>query len=257
MKSIVQEASSIAKAIEKSLEKAANPRDFSVKILEYPEKNFFGLTTKPAKIALYFDDKNRKTNDAHPLVTSDKDDGQRVRLREKSGNDQEGSRAKGGNNPQVRKQGQGQGQRKPQDSYGRSQEPRSMYNNNRRTEEPSSTSHDSFAEEAQPSFQENSRPNPLAGRQRREESVIRWNSEIIEYANEWLTRILTEMHHLVPFTLEVDRFHIKITLERPLFEDSEHERRVLASLSLLMLETCKHTFKVNLRDHRVILTHRN
>ena len=94
-------------------------------------------------------------------------------------------------------------------------------------------------------------------KQRREESVVRWNPEIVQYAREWLTRVLTEMHHLVPFGLEVDRFHIKITLERPLFDDPEHERRVLASLSLLMLETCKHMFKVNLRDHRVVLTHRN
>lgn len=54
MKSIVQEGSSVAKAIEKALQIAGNPRDFTVKILEEAEKNFFGMTTKPAKISFVF-----------------------------------------------------------------------------------------------------------------------------------------------------------------------------------------------------------
>jgi len=56
MKSIIQEASSMSKAIEKSWEKAGKPQEFSVKLLEEAEKNFLGLTKKPAKIALFFDE---------------------------------------------------------------------------------------------------------------------------------------------------------------------------------------------------------
>lgn len=258
MKSIVQEASSIAKAIERGLEKAENPRDFSVKILEYPEKNFFGLTTKPAKIALYFDDKSRKPHEAHALVSADKDDSQRVRLREKGSTeqrDQDASRAKGG----VRKQTSN----RKQEPYTKPFAATRPHVNARRTEEPAAMQEFSETvavasqhEKARAKVSEGS-PDANVVRQRREDSVVRWNPEIVQYAREWLTRILTEMHHLVPFSLEVDRFHIKIILERPLFDDPEHERRVLASLSLLMLETCKHMFKVNLRDHRVVLTHRN
>ncbi|MFC1841845.1 hypothetical protein ACFLYA_02125 [Candidatus Dependentiae bacterium] len=57
MKSIICEASSIAKAIEKSWQKAGKPQSFSVKVLEQEEKNFLGMTRKPAKIALFFDKK--------------------------------------------------------------------------------------------------------------------------------------------------------------------------------------------------------
>lgn len=57
MKSIMQEASSVAKAIEQGWLKAGQPADFSIKILEQPQKNFFGLTVRPAKIAVYFDEK--------------------------------------------------------------------------------------------------------------------------------------------------------------------------------------------------------
>lgn len=54
MKSIIQEASSIAKAIDQGWQIAGKPQEFSVKILEHPEKNFFGLTTRSAKVAIVF-----------------------------------------------------------------------------------------------------------------------------------------------------------------------------------------------------------
>jgi|SRR5579872_578246 len=57
MKSLIEEASSISKAIEKGWIRAGKPRNFSIKIYEEPEKNFFGLTTKSAKVALVFDEK--------------------------------------------------------------------------------------------------------------------------------------------------------------------------------------------------------
>jgi len=60
MNSIVQEAPSIAKAIEMAWEKAGNPQKFSVRIYEKPEKNFFGITKKQAKIALLFEKRDVK-----------------------------------------------------------------------------------------------------------------------------------------------------------------------------------------------------
>lgn len=54
MKSIIQEASSIVKAVEKAWLNAGKPQEFSVKVFEHPEKNFIGMTTKPAKIGIFF-----------------------------------------------------------------------------------------------------------------------------------------------------------------------------------------------------------
>jgi predicted RNA-binding protein Jag len=58
MKSIVEEASSVAKAIEKGWIQAGKPQEFSVKVFETEQKNFLGMTTKSAKIAIYYTDKN-------------------------------------------------------------------------------------------------------------------------------------------------------------------------------------------------------
>ena len=57
MNSIIEEASSIAKAIDQAWQRAEKPQEFSVKIFEEPQRNMFGLTVKSAKIALFFDEK--------------------------------------------------------------------------------------------------------------------------------------------------------------------------------------------------------
>lgn len=54
MKTIVEEASSIIKAIEKGWIKAGKPDTFSIKIYEHPEKNFIGMTTRSAKVGIFF-----------------------------------------------------------------------------------------------------------------------------------------------------------------------------------------------------------
>ncbi len=54
MKSLMEEASSISKAIEKGWTNAGKPKEFTIKIYEEPEKNFIGMTTKPAKIGIFF-----------------------------------------------------------------------------------------------------------------------------------------------------------------------------------------------------------
>ncbi len=55
MKSIIEEASSVIKAIEKGWLQAGKPQEFSVKVFQEAEKNFLGMTTKSAKIAILFE----------------------------------------------------------------------------------------------------------------------------------------------------------------------------------------------------------
>lgn len=56
MKSLVHEASTIAKAIDQAWHLAGCPERFTVKVLEQPERNFFGFTTRSAKIALLYEE---------------------------------------------------------------------------------------------------------------------------------------------------------------------------------------------------------
>jgi predicted RNA-binding protein Jag len=61
MKSIMEEASSVAKAIEQAWQRANKPKEFSIKVFEESEKNFFGFTKKPAKIGLFIGVSDGKT----------------------------------------------------------------------------------------------------------------------------------------------------------------------------------------------------
>lgn len=67
MKSIMEEASSISKAIEQAWNRAGKPAEFTIKVLETPERNIFGLTTKSAKIALFFDEQKMVAKFAKPI----------------------------------------------------------------------------------------------------------------------------------------------------------------------------------------------
>jgi hypothetical protein len=66
MKSVMQEASSLMKAIEQGWIKAGQPNEFSIKILEEAQKNFIGMTVRSAKIALFFDEKPLQKVEAIP-----------------------------------------------------------------------------------------------------------------------------------------------------------------------------------------------
>src|ERR1700730_15554830 len=67
MKSIMEEASSISKAIDQAWNRAGKPMEFTIKVLETPERNLFCLTTKSAKIALFFDDLKIMSKFARPI----------------------------------------------------------------------------------------------------------------------------------------------------------------------------------------------
>ena len=56
MKSLVEEASSVSKAVEKAWIRAGKPTSFSVKIYEEAQSGFLGFNSKPAKIGLFFEE---------------------------------------------------------------------------------------------------------------------------------------------------------------------------------------------------------
>jgi predicted RNA-binding protein Jag len=59
MKSILQEGSSVLKAVEQAWSTAGKPQEFTIKVLESESKNFLGITTKPAIISITYEAKNQ------------------------------------------------------------------------------------------------------------------------------------------------------------------------------------------------------
>jgi len=258
MKSIVQEASTIAKAIEQGWKLAGEPREFSIKVLEAPTHNFFGFTTRSAKVAIVFQeqqqarqatpsgrerareprrDERERSRDARDLKRDDRE-------RERDG--ERGERGECGpgcahtrQQPSARPSApSGRGERS---SEPRSVEPRRIAPQHRAEQQPST--------EQQP-VQAQQTP------QSQERFAALWNDEIIAFAKTWLTDVLGLMGYADrPFTIEAQQFHLRVTFEKALPLDEMREKHVFASMATLLLAATKKTFRRALRGHKIVITH--
>lgn len=211
MKSVIQEASSIAKAIDQAWEKAGKPADFSIKILEQPKKNFFGLTSHPAKVSLCFEER------VQGQVRRDN------RPRQQQTNKRDWASIHPSQEQQPRRAPQ---QMRPEPRTAPVQQERSEHRGERQQE------------------------------QRMQRPQAHWEQPMITFAEQWLKDVLREMNcDHITFTVEPSNAFLRFTLSNHLVDNIEKEKRMLAGMSLLMLEAIKRNFKAGLRRHRIVLTH--
>lgn len=212
MKSVIQEASSIAKAIDQAWEKAGKPSDFSIKILEHPQKNFFGLTSHSAKVSLCFEERVQGQGRRETRMPRQQQSTKRDWATIHPSQEQQPRRAQ----QQMR------------------QEPRAAQVPQERSEQ---------REERQPE-------------QRMQRAQAHWEQPMIAFAEQWLKDVLKEMNcDHITFTVEPSNAFLRFTLSHHLVDNLEKEKRMLAGMSLLMLEAIKRNFKAGLRRHRIVLTH--
>lgn len=94
MKSILQEASSIERAIDKAWNEAGKPKEFTIKILDQGERNFLGLTRRPAIVSILY--KPEKSTYHQPRPRRDRNSAASSRKNDRSRrNDNSSSRSRG------------------------------------------------------------------------------------------------------------------------------------------------------------------
>lgn len=229
MKSILQEASTIAKAIEQAWKEAGEPQEFSIKVLEHPQRNFIGLTTRSAKIAFIFNGAPLKFNEA-PSKPAYKPQAPREKKENFSVS---------ATQPRQQQAPQQQPQVKPQQN----QQPQVQREQR-----------DAFApkKERTPILDE-ATEGQLAAKKRPEGF---WTEEMVAYARDWFATSLKHMDRSdITFTIEPQTFYLRITLSAPVFAEEGQEKHLLASISSLMLATIKKQFRKALRGHKIVLTH--
>lgn len=72
MKSILQEDSSVVKAIEKAWNQSGRPSTFTVNILNFEEKGLFGFLKQPAVVSVAYDPIKRTVYEKRPVVGPNK-----------------------------------------------------------------------------------------------------------------------------------------------------------------------------------------
>ncbi len=226
MKSIIQEASSIAKAIEEGWIKAQKPQQFSVKILEEAEKNFLGMTKKSAKVALFFDEPQLNKPSTQ---TSGAYEQNRRHVTDRNA---------GHNQASVR-----------QSNYGKPVQVS-------QSERPSGQQQQQSRQQApQPAQRTSKLPGSETGSVKKQFEPL-WNQAMVDCSREWMDEALKNSNNnQVTFTIEPQKFHLRITLSQAILNDPDKEKQLLASFSALILETLKRTFKMSLRGHKIVLTH--
>lgn len=114
MKSVIQESSTLGKAIDLAWSKAGSPTEFTVKILQQPKRGFLGLNSQAAKVVMFFDEKHIPGKQASDDKRNQTHQRQRQALRKDS---PQGQRRHPGNKPRYNKSTQPKqqdGEKKPE-----------------------------------------------------------------------------------------------------------------------------------------------
>ena len=205
MKSIVEEASSVSKAIENAWKRAEQPTEFSIRIHELPEKNMFGFTTKPAKIALFFPEDSRRSGSTRTVSHTSSTN--------------------------------------PVPSVAQPVVVKAPQRNN-----PMPTPQ-----------QKINRPAPVAQaaapRAPRPEMAEPWSPEMVTYAENWLRDLLQKLEiRDANFQTTPQRYHLKISFAKPIFEEDEKNRALFRNCAHLILQATRNSFKRPLKGFKAILT---
>ena len=224
MKSIIEQASSIMKAIEKAWDQADKPKDFSIKIFEKEEKNFFGMTTKPAKIGIFFTDKPT-THDKSTIKPRSEIKECRDEVKQQPLHKQQPQ-------PVVKPQpARPEQQSRPEQS--RIIVPKKpVY---QRELNPSATKQEDISE----------KPRRISAT---------WNDTMIQSTESWLKKTLSLMEmNGINFTTEIAGKNLKLTFNTPLIADVMHEKQLFRSFAHLIMSSLRNQYKQEIKDLKVIL----
>lgn len=241
MKSVVEEASSIVKAIDKAWVRAGKPREFSVKVFEEPQRNFFGLTVKSAKIAIFFGVEPSHEK-AHESGYQGRDR-QRPHQREQRGAHQ--GRKEHGRSADQREHRQYR-QDRPQQQHPREHEARQQ-----RHERPAR--HD--RREQMPTAENNPRPEMrehTPSQEQRPRNI--WNEAMVGTATNWIKECLSVMGlPNVEMNTSVKENSLRIDLDTPIADRTQKERLLLGSFAHLAMEAIRSKYKENARGLRIFI----
>src|SRR5438105_10056047 len=231
MKALIEEASSIAKAIEKAWERAGNPQSFSIKIFELPEKNFIGMTTKYAKVGLFFEEKY--TNAVNKVVSTIK-------------KEVEQSSARLG--PKQPKQNQ---KYQPETTREQSQIPFSKERKNERATDQRQIQRNKPAERSSVNAQPPVEVNAAEGTPI---TATTWQPEMLTAVQHWLRKTLDliELSN-VDFTMHDDKQLLKINFDSPLVGNELKESIIYKNISYLVMTSLRAHFKSDMKNLKIVL----
>jgi predicted RNA-binding protein Jag len=214
MKSILQEASSVAKAIDKAWHAVGMPEEFTIKVFEIEKKNFFGFVKSPAVVSIIYDPrkvfKGSKERDSKP-----------------SQHQQEASTSYHKKEEYSYKQKRAISKDRP--SYKQNQS--NQYNNQH---EETITYYDHQQSSAQ--------------------DQASWQPEMIMDVNRWLKEMVEILKVESRFEYSTDQNILHIDFNQPVLLEVEYEQMLFASFAHLLLQFLKRKYKNQIRNLRILIS---
>lgn len=256
MKSIVEEGSSIFKAIEKGWTRAGKPSHFSVKIFELPEKNFFGMTTKQAKVGIMFE---------HDLESSK---GSRHSSQVKKSTPQPHvAQKKHHNVPVERVQGEKQGS--SSENVGRSQEKQQADQAKKKVREPRKPDVQKEREKkgkevpAHHNAEANQTPEIVDLQKKATELPLEeksaqaasWTNELVDVMKVLVKESMAELGFPnIESSYLIDQAVLRVTFSSPVLDNPVKEKQFFQNYAFLLIALLKTQSKSNVRSLRLFLS---
>lgn len=282
----MEEASSISKAIENAWNRAGQPQEFSVKILEHPKTTFFGLkTSKSAKIAFFFNEVVQKSRE-HPAQRQPQ---QRPLAPNKPGHDntprrplnqarpERPDRQDRAERPERNERTEGRHDHRRQETQQDQPHPRRP-ERTERPERPQHSSQDRQERIERPERPERPQRQHDERRERRpddrrydrrdnrdtrdyserptfnDENRDTWTPEMVQNAQEWVKETLVLMGKPdINVTPQVSNNYLKLSLDNQVSDDIRHEETQLKSWASLAMESLREKTNKPLRGLRIVL----
>lgn len=232
----MEEASSIFKAVENAWNRAGQPHDFSVKVFEEPQRNFFGMTVKSAKIALFFDEKSlAKTTSAKATQPSF-------------------AKATAGKPEKAELQPKGAPQEKPAISKKAAQPQKGV----RPTHAKKESSFTKIVSQSSPASADKAPSSaPMANKQEKsvESGESIWTPEMVKAAEEWMRTSLSlmKMGHIT-FSTKLSKYYIHFSFDAKLLENNAKEKTLFRNFAYLIMASLRNKFKKEFRGLKVVLS---
>ncbi|KKP35991.1 MAG: hypothetical protein UR26_C0001G0035 [candidate division TM6 bacterium GW2011_GWF2_32_72] len=256
MKSIIEEGSTLFKAIEKGWEKAGKPEEFTVRVFEKEERGFLGFSSKPAKIAILFNE----VEDEELEPRGSRQYGQGKPYQKKQYNQpMENKEIQEAVKPIIKKNN-------VQPDPVRQARPQKQAENTRHTEPQKK--HEPLKSTEQPKQPEPIKQTlvqPIAPQKQIEDEQPQttpepikkqvWSDEMVTTAQTWLQTSLEAANlEAFKFKTKVDKFHIKFTFLEPVLESKDKEKQLFSSFAYLLMLSLRHKFKRELRGYKAVIT---
>ncbi len=223
MKSLMQEASSVIKAIEKGWESAGKPKEFSIKIFEEPKKNFIGMTVQSAKIGIFFDEKT-------PLKKAEKEEFKK----------REQVTAKNISSAQIKQ----------------SHEQPLAQEKARPVQKPTAPA---FKEPFKKEKIVETRPvetHSVIQEPKQHKEV--WSDDMVHVVDTWLRDMLKQLNRSdVTFSLQPSSYQLNIQFNALINKSPDKDQQLMRSFALILMQTLRHSFKRPLRGFKIMLTTKN